>query len=223
MDEPNGQGVYQLQIRASDGLAYSSWSSRNVTLANTSADPNNPPAVGNLHIIVIDGTTNQEVDRYPPITGDRLKAGYTFDDIDGDNESGSVFRWYRYGILVPGEQGRILSEPVRKGERWHFDISPGDGKSYGTTRKLEFPVTIGNAPPQAQNPRIQPSIPTSKDDLRATYTYSDPEDDNLEGNSEIQWYKNRSPQPQHNNKNPLPASATDRVGLRGLWRHNCSI
>ncbi|KPJ58786.1 MAG: hypothetical protein AMJ46_13640 [Latescibacteria bacterium DG_63] len=126
-----------------------------------------------------------------------------------------MLNWYKGGFLQksvlvsgPNDPDRILSESVRKGERWHFTITPSDGKTTGQTR-TSATIIIGNAPPQAQNPRIQPSIPTSKDDLRATYTYSDPEDGNLEGDSEIQWYKDGVLQPGYRGE-VLPASATTR-------------
>ena len=95
MDEPNGQGLYNIRMRASDSLSYSSWASRSVTLNNTLADPNTPPSAGNVHMIVLDGSTNDVVSRNP-VTGDKLKAGYTFHDIDGDSESGSTLNWYKF-------------------------------------------------------------------------------------------------------------------------------
>jgi len=219
MDEPNGQGLYNIRMRASDRLSYSSWASRSVTLNNTLADPNTPPSAGNVHMIVLDGSTNEVVSRNP-VTGDKLKAGYTFHDDEGDSESGSRLNWYRgfgEGVLqqsvsVSSEQGRILSEPTFKGERWRFEITPSDGKNSGDTRRSAT-VTIGNAAPGVTYARIQPytpnSRPNSKDDLRADYDYHDPEND-PEGSSEILWYKNGILQSLYNGLSTLPASATTR-------------
>ena len=205
MDEPNGQGLYDIRIRASDGLAYSSWSSRDVTINNIAADENHPPDALNVHIKVIDGATNQEVAR-EPITGDRLRAGYTFNDIDNDSESGSMLRWYKNGQLISGEQSKTLSQTVRKGDSWYFTIKPSDGKTAGTQRESTR-VTVGNAPPRVQSVHIEPSVPSSKDDLRLVYIYSDPDND-PEGDHEILWYKDGNPQPFYDNLNPLPADAT---------------
>ena len=61
---------------------------------------NNPPAAGNVIVMVLDGTTNEQVFRQA-ITGDRLKAGYTFFDEDpGDSESNSTLEWYRNDVRV---------------------------------------------------------------------------------------------------------------------------
>ena len=122
---------------------------------------NIPPSVGNLHIIVIITTSGQEIPGGTPITGNKLKAGYTFHDDDGDSEGNSIIRWYKDGVLVSGEQSKTLSRTVNKGERWHFSVTPSDGKSFGETKRLEFPVVVGNAPPRVQYARVLPSQPTS--------------------------------------------------------------
>ncbi len=203
MDEPNGQGLYDLRIRASDGLAYSSWSSSNVNLNNTSAAANEAPYVYNVRIETVDGATNQIVTR-EPITGDRLEAGYSSADSDGDPVT-VLIKWYRNGQLT-NEQSKRLSQTVRKGDSWYFKITPSDGKITGET-KTSGSVTVGNAPPLAQGVHIEPSTPSSNDDLRLVYIYSDPEND-PEGDHEIRWYKDEVHQPFYDNLNPLPADAT---------------
>lgn len=211
MDQPNGQGLYNIRMRASDTLAYSSWVADTVTLNNTTADNNNPPSAGNLRIIVIDGTTNEEVLR-APITGDKLKASYDFFDPDGNSENSSRLQWFKWGILqkselVSNDQARILTDPITKGETWYFEITPSDGALSGDTRRSAT-TTIGNAPPSAANLRIEPFAPGPLEDLEAMYTYQDPEGD-AEGNSEFLWYKDEVLQPQYISK-ILPASATDK-------------
>lgn len=212
LDQPNGKGIYNVRMRASDRFSYSSWASRSFRLTNTAAVDNNPPSAVNVHIITMDGFTNQEVDR-DPITGDKLKAQYTFFDSDtGDTEHGSQLRWYKFGVLqesvtVNSEQSKILTESIHKGESWYFEIIPSDGKTSGDARKSST-VTIGNAPPYVQAVRILPISPTAKDDLQASYDFFDPDDD-PEGASEIRWYKNGILQPFQSNLT-LPASATTR-------------
>ncbi|MFC1714461.1 right-handed parallel beta-helix repeat-containing protein [Candidatus Poribacteria bacterium] len=119
---------------------------------------NQPPAALNVRIIVIDGTTGQEVPR-APVTGDKLKAGYSFDDPDGDTELNSTLNWYRNGLLVrtvilSGEQGRTLDDPIARDEAWYFAITPRDGQVDGDTRSSPV-VIIGNAAPGKPN-NIEP-------------------------------------------------------------------
>ncbi len=112
------------------------------------------------------------------------------------------------------DEERILSKPMYKGEIWYFTITPNDGNSTGTTRQSGSTSTIGNAPPRVQQVGIQPSAPTTEEDLSADYNYSDPEDD-LEGDSEIWWYKNELPQPLFNNLRTVSADDTTKGDV---WR-----
>jgi len=221
VDQPNGQGSYQIRIKANDGTADSAWSSTSVTINNNANINNNPPSAGTLRIRTIDPTTNKEpVPYHDPVTGDKLMAGYNFVDPDGDLESGSELVWYRNGVALPKiviqrEQDKILNQVVTRGENWYFVITPKDGKTAGQPSTLNSPVTIGNAPPKAQNPHIEPAIPTANDNLKAVYSYLDPEND-PEGASEIQWYRaapNQTQyllQSQYNNMYVIPATALIR-------------
>jgi hypothetical protein len=215
-DQPNGSGNYNLRMRASDGLSYSVWStSRNFSINNTAVVDNNPPSAANVRIGTIDATTGVLVSRNP-ITGDKLQAIYDFYDPDPeDDERNSSLKWYKNGILqksvtVSGasDPNRMLPDPVRKGDRWNFTITPSDGKISGITRESSV-VTIGNAPPRMGYVRITPSSPTAKDDLKIDYDYSDPEDD-PEGNHEVRWYKDGITQSIYNDQQTLPAFATVR-------------
>jgi len=196
-----------------------------VAFCATAQIVNNPPVVGNIRIVILDGSTNAEVSRQP-IAGDRLKAGYTFFDVDPeDNEFNSILEWYRNdsrvkSVQVSGEQGRTLpfDLSINKGESWYFKITPRDGKDDGVTEKSNT-VTVGNASPRATSVSIKPSNPNTMDDLEANYVYYDSDGD-LEGNTEILWYKdvndNYILQPFHNQKT-LPFSATERGDK---WRYS---
>ncbi|MDQ1317090.1 MAG: hypothetical protein QG588_741, partial [Candidatus Poribacteria bacterium] len=219
IDQPDGQGSYQIRIKANDGTADSVLASASVTLNNTPAI-NNPPQALNLRVRAIDATTNQEpVPYHDPITKDKLKAGYSYSDTEGDPELGSEIVWYKNvsalpKIVIQREQDKILTQTVTRGERWYFVITPSDGKTKGEGR-TSTEIIIGNAPPVAQNPHIEPAIPTAKDNLKAVYNYSDPEND-PQGASEIQWYRaapNQTQyilQSQYNNVDVIPATALIR-------------
>lgn len=219
-DQPNGQGSYQLKLKANDGTADGAWSAtQNVTINNSTAT-NNPPSVLNLRIRTIDVSTNLEPSPYrDPVTGDKIKAVYEFRDADNNTEVGSELVWIKNGtalpkIIIQNEQSKILSQSVTKGEKWGFTITPNDGKALGEARASSI-ITIGNAPPKAQSLSISPISPTTNDDLKAQFTYSDPENDSA-GVHEIKWYKVPASQTQfvlqaqYNNLMTLPASATSR-------------
>ncbi|MEK7395865.1 MAG: hypothetical protein AAB116_02900, partial [Candidatus Poribacteria bacterium] len=193
-DQQSGQGAYQFRIQAYDGTAYSTWSvPTSVNLNNTPPVNNTPPQALNLRIRAINATTNQEpVPYHDPFTGNKLMAGYSFSDPDGDPESGSELIWYKNGVRfnsvnIPPEQNKILNQTVNRGETWYYSITPKDGKANGETRTSNT-VTIGNAPPSVGNLRFEPLQPTSTTGLKALFQYSDPEND-PQGTHEIRWYK----------------------------------
>jgi hypothetical protein len=189
-DQPDGKGSYQIRLQASDGTSFGDWSSpSSFTINNT----NNPPTATNLRIETVDPQTNQKPSPYrDPVTGDKIKALYDFSDPDGNTESGSELIWVKNGVeqpklIIQNEANKILNIAVTRGEKWGFSIAPKDGRSFGTPRASTV-ITIGNAPPKAQNLTIKPFAPTSDDNLEADFTYSDPEND-TQGAHEYQWYK----------------------------------
>ena len=50
-------------------------------------------------------------------------------------------------------------------------------------------VVIKNTPPRAENLEVSPPYPLDKDDLWADYDFVDPDGD-IEGRSEVRWFKN---------------------------------
>jgi hypothetical protein len=221
-DQPSGQGAYQFRIKANDGTSDSPWSvPRSVNLNNTIPTNNTPPQALNLRIRTINATTNQEPVPYnDPFTGNKLMAGYSFSDPDGDPESGSELIWYKNGVRfssvnIPPDQNKILSQTVNRGETWYYSITPKDGKANGETRTSNT-ITIANAPPSVGNLRFQPLQPTSTTGLTALFQYSDPEND-PQGTHEIRWYK-AAPQSsqyilqsQYNDQATVPAAGVKRA------------
>ena len=88
-------------------------------------DPvNDPPVVTDLRI-----------EPYPPGPEDPLQALYTFDDIDGDTESGSLIKWYRNDEHQPYDHLAVLpASATSLGEEWCFTVTPSDGTDFGDTR-----------------------------------------------------------------------------------------
>jgi len=139
-----------------------------------SPPPNNPPSVSNLQLAPSNPTV---------LTG--LALTYSYNDADGDAESGTTIHWYNNGILDSSKDDQ-MSISVVKGDDWSVEVTPSDGQDSGTMVSAG-PVIVGNALPQAQNVQLTPTSPDETSALSASYQYSDPDQDSESGTS-IVWY-----------------------------------
>jgi len=85
--------------------------------------PNTPPVASGLTI-----TPSL------PYTTNNLVGIYTYDDADGDSESGTEIRWYKNDVLQPeyNDLLAVSSSSTTPGEVWYFTVRPRDGKDFGT-------------------------------------------------------------------------------------------
>ena len=143
-----------------------------------------------------------------PFTGDDLMANYGYSDADGDPESGTTIRWYRNESMQSAynDEKTVPSSATAKGQQWHFTVRPGDGTELGSY-KTSPNVTIGNTSPAASIPDISPASPLTGDNLVASYSYSDIDDD-PESGTEIRWYKNGDVQSDHDDMLTVLSGAT---------------
>jgi hypothetical protein len=118
-------------------------------------------------------------------------VNYSYYDDDGDQESGTIFRWY----LKSGSDyvfKEVTNTPVfnfsmtSKNDVWQVRIEPRDGESFGDIATSND-VQIGNTPPSVENATISPPSPTSSDDITVVYDFIDMDGD-LEGLSTFTWY-----------------------------------
>ncbi len=86
---------------------------------------------------------NVSVNPETPTQGDSLRPAYTFEDPDGDGESGTEIRWYRNGTVVSqlNSSRQVSSALTSAGERWHFTVRPNDGTAFGE-QVASDPVTV---------------------------------------------------------------------------------
>ena len=139
-----------------------------------SPPPNNPPSASNLQLTPSNPTV---------LTG--LALTYSYNDADGDAESGTTIHWYINGTWDSSKDGQ-MSISVVKGDDWSVEVTPSDGQDAGTMVSAG-PVVVGNAPPQVQNVQLTPTSPDETSTLSASYEYSDPDQDSESGTS-IVWY-----------------------------------
>ncbi|WP_224363644.1 PKD domain-containing protein [Hyalangium versicolor] len=143
-----------------------------------------------------------------PTTTDTLVGTYTYQDADGDAQSGTEVRWFKNGTEQVAYFG-VLTVPASattRDEQWHFTVRARDGLEPGRLETSPT-VTILNTAPVAATPTISPSSPRTADLLTASYGYSDADND-TESGSEIHWFLNSVEQTSLLNQLTVPASAT---------------
>lgn len=137
---------------------------------------NSPPAASNV-----------QVSPSSALTGDTLSLSYSYNDVDGDSESGTQIRWYKNSNLVSSRNNMntVPASLTMKGESWYVEVTPSDGTSQGTLRQSNT-VNILNTVPAASG-SISPSTPMADDDLTLSWSGSDADTDQttLAG---IEWF-----------------------------------
>jgi hypothetical protein len=169
--------IWYFTIQVSDGTNLSTLkTSASVSIVT---NPNTLPEASSLNF------TNAN-----PTTSDYLYINYTYTDDDSDPESGTMFYWYRNGNYQSQYDGlrNLSASATTKGDEWHVQVKPRDGKEFGNIVGVSINVTIGNTAPTASELIISPSDPKTANDLSVSYTFNDLDSDSESG-SEIIWYK----------------------------------
>ncbi len=170
---------------------------------------NNPPSASNVLLTPTDAKTT-----------DDLTLSYSYNDQDGDSESGSEIIWYRDSQALP--QGTISgltvpSSQTQKGQEWYATVKPSDGSDYGSLETSNT-VIIENSPPSLSMPTILPSSADEDDDLTVSYTASDDDQESL--TVMIRWYLDGVLVSEFNDDLTIPSIAT-REGDE--WRVEVSV
>ena len=161
-------------------------------------DSNTPPSVRDVQI----SPSN-------PSTIDDLSVSYTFDDDDGDTESGTVIQWFKNGVLESSLSSTVVpSSATSRGEEWTVAVTPSDGTASGQ-QVTSSATTVGNSLPYSTDITILPQQPTSDDDLTLTYSVLDEDEDVV--TSSIVWKVNGQRVSSLDNLSTVPSIAT-RMG-----------
>jgi hypothetical protein len=196
----SGTEFWYCIIRVSDGVDFSDqgWSPS----VSIGVAANNPPKALNVAISPSD-----------PKTGGWLNVTYDYYDEDSDDEEFSTFRWYRNSVPQPQFDGiqNISTAILVKGDEWYTEVRPRDGTDFGDWNASNF-VTIGNTAPSVNTLAISPSDAKTVTDLTATYDWSDADSADIDNDSAIYWYLNRTGtfelQNIYTNESVIPASVT---------------
>jgi hypothetical protein len=168
--------MWKCEVIPGDGDEYGlAVESNVVTIGNT------PPVVSNPIIV-------PEM----PFSNNSIEAKYDYYDLDSDLETGSIIKWYKNDIEQAALEGSTTIGPslTRKGEVWHYTITPSDGSDFGE-ELASTKVSIGNTAPVVSNIIIGPENPKTIDDLVVTYEFTDSDGDTESFDTIIDWLRKR--------------------------------
>ncbi|MAV78232.1 MAG: hypothetical protein CMA15_05045 [Euryarchaeota archaeon] len=151
--------------------------------------------------------TNVAIAPTNPTTSDALTVTYTFNDDDGDGESGTTVSWYRNGNLQSSHTGLTLpSTATSKGESWFASVLPSDGTNTGAAASSAS-LVIENSAPTVTGVLPSSEAPDTIEDVTFTYQTDDVDGDTV-SQAETRWRLDNALVSSLENATTLPAVAT---------------
>ena len=195
----SGIAVLDLAGNAADGNGGNSgdnWDAISIQIPEAGAPSNTPPSASNLQL----SPSN-------PVTTDTLSLTYSYQDPEGDAESGTTIHWYKDGVLESSRnnQTTVPSSLTTKGESWNVTVIPSDGMDDGNAID-SYAVGIDNSIPTVLSASITPSDATESDDLTLVWNSADADNDILSA-SGIEWYVDGSKVAAFDNDVTIPSVA----------------
>ena len=132
---------------------------------------------------------------------DGIEASYRFEDDQQGKECDPLIRWFLDGKEQPSLQGRKKIEPIVPGQKWSFAIRPYDGIEFGEEQKSDE-VVIRNDPPSFEKFFIIPKNPIEGEEIRSSWSASDPEGETVSVKSS--WLKNGTRVEDLDDKSSVP-------------------
>ena len=175
----SGVAIFDLAGNAVDGNNQKSndhWDAVSYQVPEAGAPSNNPPSASNL-----------QFSPSSPVTTDTLSLTYSYQDPEGDLESGTTIHWYKDGVLESSRnnQTTVPSSLTTKGESWNATVIPSDGMDDGSPVNSAN-LVIANSIPNVLSASLSPSDATESDNLTMVANYSDADNDLL--TFETEWY-----------------------------------
>ena len=195
----SGIAVLDLAGNAADGNGGNSgdnWDAISIQIPEAGAPSNTPPSASNLQL----SPSN-------PVTTDTLSLTYSYQDPEGDAESGTTIHWYKDGVLESSRnnQTTVPSSLTTKGESWNVTVIPSDGMDDGNAIDSSA-IVIDNSIPTVLSASITPSDATESDDLTLVWNSADADNDILSA-SGIEWYVDGSKVAAFDNDVTIPSVA----------------
>jgi len=195
----SGVAIFDLAGNAADGNGGNggdNWDAVSYQVPEAGAPSNSPPSASNLQL----SPSN-------PVTTDTLSLTYSYQDPDGDAESGTTIHWYKDGVLESSRnnQTTVPSSLTTKGESWNVTVIPSDGMDDGNAID-SYAIVIDNSIPTVLSASITPSDATESDDLTLVWNSADADNDILSA-SGIEWYVDGSKVAAFDNDVTIPSVA----------------
>ncbi|MHA2165850.1 MAG: hypothetical protein ACXACB_02045, partial [Promethearchaeota archaeon] len=156
-----------------------------------------------------------------PNTTVDLEATWVFHDYDGDGESTTrIIRWYKNNVLQSESNNLkfIPSSATSKGEVWNYTVQVYDGTNYSIQYNSST-TTILNTAPFASDLTIT-SIPLTTDNLVASWTYADVDEDPEDVSYHIRWYRNGGLVSSLNDKKTVESGNTSK---NEVWNYTVQV
>ncbi|OLS26804.1 MAG: hypothetical protein HeimC3_06960 [Candidatus Heimdallarchaeota archaeon LC_3] len=186
---------WNFKIRVHDGSEYSNWvNSTSVTILNSIPTASN--------VIILNSF---------PLTTDNLVANWTYDDLDLDPENSNwILLWFKNNELQTGlnDTKTVLSGNTTKTDIWYFKLQVFDGTNYSTVYQPSS-VQILNSAPTVLDMNITQN-PTTTNQLDATWTFNDDDNDAPSAIVNLTWYKDGVYQPAFDNYSTVDSIATTK-------------
>ena len=187
--------VAGLTADGSSGNTGDRWATATYQISETGAAPNTSPSASNLMLGPSGATTTST-----------LTLSYTYSDPENDPESGTQIQWFKDEVEQTSLQGLTVSSSATvKGEDWKAIVTPSDGTDPGSPITSNT-LTIANSIPSLTTPEIQPTTPTTDDDLSFTSTTSDDDIDAV--HYDVRWFLDGVLIPELNDMETLPSYVT---------------
>ncbi|MHA2028888.1 MAG: hypothetical protein ACW99Q_05815 [Candidatus Kariarchaeaceae archaeon] len=188
---------WNVTIEPSDGTVFGIIMFINVTISNTA------PVITSG--IIIPGST--------AFTTSDLIASYTMTDVDSDPLTVASILWYNNSQLVPSLNGKFIvpSNTTTKHDVWYYELQVFDGLNLSTAFTSSN-ITILNSLPTITSFELVPGSPRTTNNLSATWTYEDADNDPQQAPL-IRWYKINILQPALNDSVTVDSSLTTKNEL----------
>jgi len=131
----------------------------------------------------------------PQFTNEDESLTVTLDAFDAESQFVDfLVNSLSENVMVTINENILIIDPIYNffGDA-QLTVTVGDGDLIDT-EIITLTVYPVNDPPTIENLSISPTLPKNSDDIQLSYTFTDPDNDN-EGPSIIQWFKNDEIQP----------------------------
>ena len=195
-----GSGIATLSLAGltadgSSGNTGDRWATVSYQIPEAGGAPNTAPDVSNVMLGPTGATTSST-----------LTLSYTYTDQDNDPESGTQIQWFKDDVEQTSLQGLTVSSSLTsKGQAWKAIVTPSDGSDSGTPMTSNI-LTIANSIPTLTAPEIQPTTPTTDDDLSFSSTTNDDDTDPV--HFDTRWFLDGVLISELNDMETLPAYVT---------------